>query len=174
MLQWPRTRLVGDLRVRVEHLVEPLRRGLAFLAHRQHPPDGVHRPDQHEDVVHERDQAADGQPALHHVQPAEQKHGGQRQVGQEVDGGPQRRPGPDPFEARGADQARLVLVALLHQRHPSERLDDPDARGHLFDGRGHVAGQVLQPARDDLVLVVKRVAEDRDRDHEQEDHQREL
>src|SRR5712691_9315517 len=77
---WPRqrSRVVGDLRARVDHLVQPLRGGLALLAHREDPADGVHRPREHEDVVHEGDETADGEAALDHMKAAEEKHRHQR------------------------------------------------------------------------------------------------
>ncbi len=165
---------VRDLGPRVEHLVQPLHRGLALLAHREHPPEGVHRPGEHEDVAHEGHEAADGEPALDHVQATEQEHGRQSQVGQKVDLAPQLCTLLDAFEARRADGARLLLEAVLHQRRAPKRLDDADAGRHLLDGRRQVAGQVLQPPRYHLVLVLKDVARDRDRDHAQHDDEREL
>ena len=173
-VQAPRLRTVGDLGARVEDLVQALRRGAALLAHRQHPSDGVHRPDEHENVAHERHKPADREPALDDVDTPQKKHRDERQVGQEVQLGPDLGAGFDTPEAGLSDHARLAFETLLEQRHPTERLDDAYAGCHLLDGRGQVAGEVLDAPRDDLVLVVKDVAEDRDRQHADHDHEREL
>jgi hypothetical protein len=167
-------RPVGDLRAGVEHLAEALGRGAALLRHREDPADRVHRPDEHEDVVHERHQAADREPALDHAHSTEQQHGDEREVGQEVQLGPHLGAGAHTLDARLPDRARLFVEALLHERHPAERLDDAYAGRHLLDRGGQIAGHVLQAPRDDLVLVVKDVAEDRDRQHAHHHDQREL
>ena len=102
------------------------------------------------------------------------QHGDQRQVGQEVQLGPDLGAGFDTLEAGLSDHARLAFETLLEQRHPTERLDDAYAGCHLLDRCRQVAGEVLDAPRDDLVLVVKDVAEDRDRQHADHDHEREL
>ncbi len=167
-------RPVGDLRPRVEDLAEALGRRPALLGHREHPADGVHRPDEHEDIAHERHEAADREPALDDAHAAEQQHGDKRQVGQEVQLRPHLGARSDALEACLADRARLLVETLLHERHATERLDDANSRRHLLDGRGQVAGHVLQATRDDLVLVVEDVAEDRDRKHAHHHDQRQL
>src|SRR5439155_2091093 len=119
-VQPPRLRTVGDLGARVEDLVQALRRGAALLAHRQHPSDGVHRPDEHEDVAHERHKPADSEPALDDVDTPQKKHRDERQVGQEVQLGPDLGAGFDTLEAGLSDHARLAFETLLEQRHPTE------------------------------------------------------
>src|SRR5450759_296438 len=173
-LERARAGMVGDLRPRVEHLVQALRCRLALLAHREDVTDRVHGPREHEHVVHERDQAADGQRPLHDVVAAEQQDRDQREVREEVDLCPQQRARLDPLEAHCSQQPGLVLEALLHQGHAPERLDDADAGGHLLDDRGEVTLLVLQAARDRLVLVMELVAEVSDGKHEQRHHDRHL
>ena len=158
----------------VEHFVEALGGRLALLAHGQDPADGIHRPDQHEDVVHERDKASDRHPARDHVHATQEQNGDERKVGQEVELRPELGARLDPGEARHSNLARFVFKALLHQRHAPERFDDAHAGCHLLDGGGHVPCEVLEAARDHAVLVVEHVAEEGDRHHAEHDHERQL
>src|SRR6266542_1331226 len=72
-------RTVGDRRIRVEHLVHPVRRGTRLLRGGQQPAHRLDRPDQQQEQRHERDQGADRQHPVHHRQRPDRHDRGQHE-----------------------------------------------------------------------------------------------
>ena len=134
---------VRDVGLGVEHLGDPVGRGHGLLGHRQQEPQGGDRPHQRQHQGDERDQRAQGQPALAGGERAEAEDEDQGDVRDDLQEGPEPRRDADLLHRGRLEAQRALVEPREHVLGPAEGLDDAQAVGALLDRGGQVARLVL-------------------------------
>ena len=152
-----------DARLGVEDLQDARGGGHRLLGHREDDAERGDRPHQAEQQGDERDQLTGRQRAAAHAVRAEGQHDHDRDVGDDLEEGPEAGGEPDLLHARGVQPVGGSLVAGRDVLAAAEGLDDPDADGTLLGVRREVALLVLHPPGDHDVALLEAHREPHDR-----------
>ena len=95
-------------RVAVEHLEHALGRGRRLLGHPEDPAERLDRPDDHQEVAHERDEAAERHRPAADRERADEQHRGERDAGQHVQDPLEVDDEPDALHRRVVQDASLA------------------------------------------------------------------
>ncbi len=168
----PRMLAILHAGLAVEHLEDAFGRSRRFLGHPEDPPERLDRPDDHQEVAHERDQPAERHRLVTDRERADEQHRREREAGQDVQDPFEVDDEPDALHRRVVEDAGLPVEPLVDEAPTAERLDGPDAGGALLDLRREVAGVVLHLARRLGVAPLEDAEDEHERYGHHDDHQR--
>ena len=139
----PRTVRILHAGLAVEHLEDALgsRRGL--LGHSENPPERLDRPDDHQEVAHERDQPAEGHRFVADRERADEQHRAEREARQDVQDPLEVDDEPDALHRRVVQDPSLLVEPLIDEPAAAEGLDRADTGRALLDLRREIARVVL-------------------------------
>ena len=168
------TRLGGILhaRIAVEHLEHALGRGRRLFGHPEDPAERLDGPDDHQEVAHERDQAAERHRPAADRERADEQHRRERDAGQHVQDPFEVDDEPDALHRRVVQDAGLPVEAGVDVGATAERLDGTDAGGAFLHLRGEVAGVVLHRARRLRIAPLEDPEDEHQRHGHHHDHER--
>jgi hypothetical protein len=141
------------------------------LGHGEDDAERRDRPDQRQHQDDERNEGAGGDGALADSERAEQQHGDEADVGDDLEERPEPRGKPHLLHRRVVERPRAPREVAVAVGRAPERPDRAVAEGRLFDLGRDVALLVLHPPRDDDVLALELAAQHDDRDRRHRDHE---
>ena len=155
----------------VEHLEDALGGRRRLLGHPEDPPERLDRPDDHEEVAHERDQPAERHRLVADRERADEQHRAEREAGQHVQDPLEVDDEPDALHRRVVQDPSLAVEPLVDEAAAAERLDRPDTGRALLDLRREIAGVVLHLARRLRIAPLEDAEDEHERHGHHHDHE---